>query len=224
LDLKLVRRSAQSFFGHFVFASGWNLFLNRITLLPHSRDGFIAVAEATSWLADFFNSANFFIASSRFWSRTCAYRGTICVDECPSIWAIVSGDTPALAQVIDRENGSPAFFNAFAQGNKTASEMVGNNVGQLSPPRNRKIQWLRVLSQAEISSIVEAGGGRYVGVLSEIPEKMESIILFISPQTRTTLGIPMSRLTVDAVREQLAESDAAFAEAGSKWQMQSARA
>jgi hypothetical protein len=72
------------------------------------------------------------------------------------------------------------------------------------------------LSQAEISSIVEAGGGRYVGVLSEIPEKMESIILFISPQTRTTLGIPMSRLTVDAIREQLAESDAAFAEAGSK--------
>jgi hypothetical protein len=72
------------------------------------------------------------------------------------------------------------------------------------------------LSQAEISSIVEAGGGRYVGVLSEIPEKMESIILFTSPQTRTTLGIPMSRLTVDAVREQLAESDAAFAEAGSK--------
>jgi len=72
------------------------------------------------------------------------------------------------------------------------------------------------LSDAEISSIVEAGGGRYVGVLSAIPEKMESIILFASPQTRTTLGIPMSRLTVYAVREQLAESDAAFAEAGSK--------
>ena len=72
------------------------------------------------------------------------------------------------------------------------------------------------LSDAEISSIVEAGGGRYVGVLNEIPDKMESIILFISPQTRTTLGIPMSRLTVDAVREQLAESDAAFAKAGSK--------
>ena len=72
------------------------------------------------------------------------------------------------------------------------------------------------LSDPEISSIVEAGGGRYVGVLNEIPDKMESIILFISPQTRTTLGIPMSRLTIDAVREQLAESDAAFAKAGSK--------
>jgi len=72
------------------------------------------------------------------------------------------------------------------------------------------------LSEAEISSIVEAGGGRYVGILSAIAEKMESVILFASPQTRTTLGIPMSRLTVYAVREQLAESDAAFAEAGSK--------
>ena len=72
------------------------------------------------------------------------------------------------------------------------------------------------MSEAEMSSIVEAGGGKYVGVLSEIPEKMESIILFISPQTRTTLGIPVSRLSVEAVREQLAESDAAFTEAGSK--------
>jgi hypothetical protein len=72
------------------------------------------------------------------------------------------------------------------------------------------------LSEEEMSSIVEAGGGKYVGVLNEIPEKMESIILFISPQTRTTLGIPISRLTVEAVREQLAESDAAFIEAGSK--------
>ena len=71
------------------------------------------------------------------------------------------------------------------------------------------------LSEAETSLIVEAGGGRYVGVLKEIPERMESIVLFISPQTKTTLGIPISRLTVEAVREQLAESDAAFAEAGS---------
>jgi hypothetical protein len=72
------------------------------------------------------------------------------------------------------------------------------------------------LNEAEMSLIVEAGGGKYVGVLREIPEKMESVILFISPQTRTTLGIAVSRLTVEAVREQLAESDAAFAEAVSQ--------
>jgi hypothetical protein len=68
-------------------------------------------------------------------------------------------------------------------------------------------------NKTEISSSVEAGGGKYVGVLKEIPGRIESIVLFISPETRSTLGIPMSRLTVAAVREQLAESNAAFAEA-----------
>lgn len=66
-------------------------------------------------------------------------------------------------------------------------------------------------SEAEMSAIVEAGGGKYVGVLMAIPDKMESIILFLSPQTRTTLGVAISRLTVEAVREHLAESNAAFA-------------
>jgi len=72
------------------------------------------------------------------------------------------------------------------------------------------------LNETEISSVVAAGGGRYVGVLKEIPGKMEPIILFISPQTRTTLALPISHLTVEAVREHLAESDAAFAGAGVK--------
>ncbi|MGB8541498.1 MAG: hypothetical protein WCD49_07660 [Candidatus Acidiferrales bacterium] len=67
-----------------------------------------------------------------------------------------------------------------------------------------------------MSSIVVAGGGRYVGVLKEIPGRMESVVLFISPQTRSTLGIPMSRVTVEGVRQQLAESNAVFAEAGLK--------
>jgi hypothetical protein len=44
------------------------------------------------------------------------------------------------------------------------------------------------LSEAEMSSIVEVGGGRYVGVLSEIPQKMESIILFMSPQKKNHIG------------------------------------
>ena len=72
------------------------------------------------------------------------------------------------------------------------------------------------LGETEFSSIVTAGGGSYIGVLKEIPHKMESVILFNSPHTRTTLGIPISRLIVEAVRERLAESDAAFAEAGAK--------
>jgi len=72
------------------------------------------------------------------------------------------------------------------------------------------------LGETELSSIVAAGGGRYVGVLKEIPDKMESVVLFVSPRTRTTLGVPISRLTVEAVREHLTESDAAFAEAGAR--------
>lgn len=72
------------------------------------------------------------------------------------------------------------------------------------------------LSEAEMCSIVEAGGGRYVGVMNEIPGKMETIVLFISRRTRSTLGLPSSRLTIQAVREQLAESDAAFNQADSK--------
>ena len=72
------------------------------------------------------------------------------------------------------------------------------------------------LGETEFSSIVAAGGGNYVGVLKEIPNKMESIVLFNSPRTRTTLGIRISSLTAEAVREHLAESDAAFAEAGAK--------
>jgi hypothetical protein len=65
-------------------------------------------------------------------------------------------------------------------------------------------------NEAEISAIVEAGGGKYIGVLKKIPEKTEMIVLFISRETKSTLGVPISRLTVEAVREQLAESNAAF--------------
>jgi hypothetical protein len=72
----------------------------------------------------------------------------------------------------------------------------------------------RLLSEAEMSSIVEVGGEKYVGIM--IPGRMESIALFISPHTRTTLGLPILGLTAEAVRAQLAESDAAFNGEGSK--------
>jgi len=45
---------------------------------------------------------------------------------------------------------------------------------------------------------------------------MESIVLFNSPRTGTTLGIRISSLTAEAVREHVAESGAAFAEASAK--------
>jgi hypothetical protein len=100
-------------------------------------------------------------------------------------------------------------------GNKSATKAISNSMRSSSTN-----EWGSAVtlppSEAEISLIVEAGGGKYVGVLMAIPNKMESIILFMSPQTRTTLGIPISRLTVQAVREQLAESNAAFLGLNSK--------
>jgi hypothetical protein len=63
-----------------------------------------------------------------------------------------------------------------------------------------------------------------VGVLNEIPNKMESLVLFNSPRTRTTLAIPISHLTAEAVREHLAESDAAFAGAEAKLQVPTGQA
>jgi hypothetical protein len=74
----------------------------------------------------------------------------------------------------------------------------------------------RDLDEAEFSSIVAAGGGRYVGVWKQVPGKMEPVVLFSSPRTRTTLSLPVSRLTAQSVREHLAESDAAFAGADRK--------
>jgi hypothetical protein len=75
---------------------------------------------------------------------------------------------------------------------------------------------LPTLSVAEVRSIVEAGGGRYVGVMNEIRGIVESVVLFTSPRTRSTLALPSSQLTVAAVREQLAQSDAAFNQTRSK--------
>ncbi len=97
--------------------------------------------------------------------------------------------------------------------NRWVTEMNANNMDQ---HRESGKNTHSRLSESDMSSIVEAGGGRYVGVIDEIPGKMEQVVLFTSPQTRSTLGLPSSRLTVAAVREQLAESDAAFTQAGSK--------
>jgi hypothetical protein len=95
----------------------------------------------------------------------------------------------------------------------TVTELNRKNIRQHD---ERGSNMPRALSEAEMCSIVEAGGGRYVGVMNEIPGKVESIVLFTSPQTRSTLGLPSSRLTVEAVPAQLAKSDAAFNQVGSE--------
>lgn len=70
-----------------------------------------------------------------------------------------------------------------------------------------------VLTEQQIACVVAAGGGRYVGLLEKIPGKMETVILFNSPKTGTTLGLRVSRFNVEAVRERIVKSNALFA----KW-------
>jgi hypothetical protein len=67
------------------------------------------------------------------------------------------------------------------------------------------------LSKLAISSIVAAGGGIYVGFWRGIRNHAEPVVFFISPRTRSTLALPISCLTAEAVRHSIAESDAAFA-------------
>jgi hypothetical protein len=94
--------------------------------------------------------------------------------------------------------------------------VTGLNWKTMRQHDERRSSMPRTLSEAEMCSIVKSGGGKYVGVMNEIPGKVESIVLFTSPQTRSTLALPSSRLTAEAVREQLAKSDAAFNQAASK--------
>jgi hypothetical protein len=71
------------------------------------------------------------------------------------------------------------------------SQTLYERGGNLSP----------TLSESEMCLIVEAGGGKYVGVMNEIPGIVESVVLFTSPRTRSTLALPSSRPTVAAVRQ-----------------------
>lgn len=67
------------------------------------------------------------------------------------------------------------------------------------------------LTERLIAAIVAAGGGRYVGLLPAIPGTMETLVLFASQQTRTTLSLPLSRLSVRVVRARVSRSDQLFA-------------
>lgn len=72
------------------------------------------------------------------------------------------------------------------------------------------------ITEQEIALIVAAGGGRYVGLLQNIPGRLEIVVLFVSPQTKTTLGLRMSRFSIAAVRERIAKSDELFAKAAAR--------
>ena len=106
-----------------------------------------------------------------------------------------------------RTNRKQSSWNNFV------SDAVLKSMKDSTQPRDQAIVTGPApdLGESAFSSIVAAGGGSYVGVLKDIPDTMESLVLFISQRTRTALAVPISHLTVEAVREHLAESDAAFA-------------
>jgi len=62
----------------------------------------------------------------------------------------------------------------------------------------------REVHNFEHQTIVEAGGGEYV------PGRLGNLVLFNSPATRSTLALPEEKLTPEAVRAHIAESNAKF--------------
>jgi len=57
------------------------------------------------------------------------------------------------------------------------------------------------------AAMVELGGGRFQGVQAGMPELgLEPLIMFCGPD-RSTLGLPASKVSADAVRRRLAEKE-----------------
>ena len=60
--------------------------------------------------------------------------------------------------------------------------------------------------------IIQLGGGRYRGMFPSFRDRkgrtVEAVVLFDSPTTGTTLGLPLSRLNSVNVRQHIAKSDA----------------
>lgn len=63
-------------------------------------------------------------------------------------------------------------------------------------------------THARLAAIVEAGGGRYQGVFD--PDANIYLVMFDSPATGSTLALPEHKLTPEAVRERIAESNKTF--------------
>lgn len=63
---------------------------------------------------------------------------------------------------------------------------------------------LRGIDEAILARIVAAGGGEYVGL--QLVKNREPLVLFNHPQTGTTLSVPLSGCTPEAVRGRIAES------------------
>jgi hypothetical protein len=58
--------------------------------------------------------------------------------------------------------------------------------------------------------VIEAAGGIYRGKMSE---GNQHVVLFDSPQTRSTLCLPVAKVTVETVRGRIVHSNLQFAKA-----------
>ena len=59
--------------------------------------------------------------------------------------------------------------------------------------------------EAHLTRIVTAGGGTYVGLQDRLG-RAEPLVLFDDPMSLTTLSVPLSCCTPEAVRGRIAES------------------
>ncbi|HTQ59969.1 MAG TPA: hypothetical protein VMI32_07090 [Candidatus Solibacter sp.] len=69
-------------------------------------------------------------------------------------------------------------------------------------------------------TMVDLAGGRYKGIFQAIQRKdgtwHEALCLFDSPQTGSTLALPVSQVSAENVRKKIAESNALFEEFAEK--------
>lgn len=63
-----------------------------------------------------------------------------------------------------------------------------------------------------LQAMVELGGGVFRAHWDAEMIGIEPMVLFDSPKTKSTLGLPVSKVSAAAVREQIRKSDEAFEE------------
>lgn len=61
-----------------------------------------------------------------------------------------------------------------------------------------------------ISEIVRRSGGIYVGIEDLLPGQREPLVLFTSPQTYSTLALPLSQVTLENVAAKIEASNRVF--------------
>jgi hypothetical protein len=67
-----------------------------------------------------------------------------------------------------------------------------------------------ILLAERLKACVQAGGGVWVGIQESFKDVDESLVLFNSPFTKSTLALPVSEVSVEAVMDKIQGSDKSF--------------